>query len=217
MKEGEISELFNSQLDVLLEGGKEQLFSRDPGAMALAGALSRADFSGQSLIKESLRERLAAKEGGGLLEALRRLFSNNYARVAMAAAVVVVSLLPLARRYPGRVPEVAAPAGTASQPVKAPAARTSAPVSRPAAASKPARPAPAKGLFASIPMAELESEPIKDFPIAAPAALSPEDGAGEKEAGPEKGPGAVFETKSATFLLERRVITPADLFERRVI
>ena len=66
-------------------------------------------------------------------------------------------------------------------------------------------------------MAELKAEPIKDFPIAAPAALSPEGAAGEKEAGPEKGPGAVFETGSAGFMLERRVITPADIFERRVI
>lgn len=217
MKETEISELFNSQLDDLLKGGKEQLFSHDPGAMALAGALARADFSGESLIKESLRARLAAKESGGLLEALRRLFSNNYARVAMAAAVLVVSLLPLARRNTGRVPEISAPVVTASRPVKAPAARESAAVSMPAVARKPSRPAPAKGLFASIPMAELEAEPIKEFPIAAPAAPSPESGAGEKEAGPRKGPEAVFETKSAGFMLERRVITPADIFERRVI
>ena len=216
MKEAEISELFNSQLDDLLKGGNERLFSHDPGAMALAGALARADFSGESLIKESLRARLAAKEGGGLLEALRRLFSNNYARLAMAAAVVVVSLLPLARRHPVRVPEAAAPVETASRPV-APAARESAAVSVPAAARKPSRPAPEKGLFASIPMAELKAEPIKYFPIAAPAALSPEGAAGEKEAGPEAGPGAVFETKSAGFMLERRVITPADIFERRVI
>lgn len=217
MNETEQAELFNRELDALLREGKAPVFSADQGAMSLAVELARADLSGESLIKESLRERLAAKEGGGLLEILRRLFSNNYARLAMAAAVVVVSLLPLARRYPGRVPEVTAPVETASQPVKAPAARASAPVSRPVAARKPSRPAPAKGLFASIPMAKLEAEPIKDFPIAAPAALPPEGEAGEKEAEPEKGPGAVFETKSATFMLERRVITPADLFERRVI
>lgn len=215
MKEAEIAELFNSELDVLLQGGKEQLFSADPGAMALAGALARADYSTQSLIKESLRERLAAKEGGGLLEALRRLFSNNYARAAMAAAVVVVSLLPLARHYPGRAPGFTAPVETAGQPVQEPPARASAPASRPAAAPKPSRPAPEKGLFASIPMAKLEAEPIKDFPIASPGALAP--AAGGQEAKPEKGAGAVFENGSALFTLERRVVTPEDIFERRVI
>jgi len=217
MKETEQAELFNRELDALLLEGKAPSFSSDPGALSLAAELAASDFSGESLIKESLRARLAGGEAGGLIKALRELFANNYARAAMAVAVVVVSLLPLVHRYPGRVPEVAAPAGTASRPVKAPAARASAPVSRPAAARKPSRPAPAKGLFTSIPMAKLEAEPIKDFPIAAPAALSPEGEAGEKEASPEKGPGAVFETGSATFLLERRVITPADIFERRVI
>lgn len=217
MSEIEQAELFNRELDALLREGKAPVFPDAPGAMGLAVELARADLSAESLIKESLRERLTAKEAGGLFEALRSLFSNNYARVAMAAAVVVVSLLPLARRYQWRVPEMTAPVETAIQPVKAQAVRASATVSRPAAARKPSRPAPAKGLFTSIPMARLEAKPIKDFPIAAPAALPPEGGAGEKEAGPEKGPDAVFETKSAAFLLERRVITPADLFERRVI
>ena len=133
MKEAEISELFNSQLDDLLKGGNERLFSHDPGAMALAGALARADFSGESLIKESLRARLAAKEGGGLLEALRRLFSNNYARLAMAAAVVVVSLLPLARRHPVRVPEAAAPVETASRSRRPPGRAPRSPSPRPPA------------------------------------------------------------------------------------
>lgn len=217
MKETEQAELFDRELDVLLREGKAPVSPVDPGAMGLAVELARADLSGESLIKESLRERLTAEEGVGFLEALRSLFSNNYARLAIAAAVVVVSLMPLARRYPGRVPEMTAPVETAIQPVKAQAARESAQVSRPPAARKPSRPAPAKGLFTSIPMAKLEAEPIKAFPIAAPPAPSPEAEDGEKEAGPQKGPDAVFETKSAGFMLERRVITPADIFERRVI
>lgn len=216
MKETEQAELFNRELDALLREGKAPVSPADPGAMSLAVELVSADLSGESLIKESLRKRLTAEEGAGFLEALRSLFSNNYARVAMAA-VVVVSLLPLARRYQGRVPGMTAPVETAIQPVKAQPVRESAPVSRPAAVRKPSRPAPAKGLFTSIPMAKLEAEPIKAFPIAAPAAPSPEAETGEKEAGPQKGPDAVFETKSAGFMLERRVITPADIFERRVI
>lgn len=217
MNEAEQAELFNRELDALLREGKAPVSPADPGAMGLAVELARADLSCESLIKESLRERLTAKEGAGLFEVLRSLFSNNYARLAIAAAVVVVSLMPLARRYPGRVPELTAPVETAIQPVKARPVRESAPVSRPAAVRKPSRPAPAKGLFTSIPMAKLEAEPIKAFPIAAPAVQSPEAESGEKEAGAQKGPEAVFETKSAGFMLERRVITPADIFERRVI
>ena len=94
MKEAEIAELFNKELDALLQDGQERVFSPDSGAMELAGELVRTDFSGQSLIKESLRERLAGNEAGGLTEALRSLFSNNYARAALAAAVLVVALLP---------------------------------------------------------------------------------------------------------------------------
>ncbi|MDP2867166.1 MAG: hypothetical protein Q8O90_13075, partial [Elusimicrobiota bacterium] len=109
MNETEQAELFNRELDALLRDWKEPVFAADPGAMSLAAELARADFSGESLIKESLRDRLAGGEAGGLIKTLRELFANNYARAAMAAALLLVALLPLARR-PATLPENAAPA-----------------------------------------------------------------------------------------------------------
>lgn len=201
MKEQEISELFNKELDALLQEGKEPAFSPDPGAMALAGELARADFSGQSLIKESLRERLAASPAGGFLHALRSLLSNNYARAALAAAMLVVALLPLARRRAGPATGLA------------PAAA----VSRFQEVAGLSGSASGEGLFASIPMARLESEPIKGFPITSAGAGAPVALAEGREVRLENGSAIVFETESGVFALERRTIAPEDLFERRVI
>src|SRR3989338_7394393 len=109
MKETEQAELFNRELDALLLEGKAPSFSSDPGALSLAAGLAGADFSGEALIKESLRARLAGGEAGGFMKALRELFANNYARAAMAAALLLVALLPLSRR-PATLPENAATA-----------------------------------------------------------------------------------------------------------
>lgn len=217
MNEAEISELFNKELDALLQDGQERSFGPDRGAMALAGELARADFSAQSLIKESLRERLTGNEAGGLLEALRRLFSNNYVRAALAAAVLVVALLPLARRHAGRAPELIPVAGIVRMPIQAPAARTGATGSRLPAALEPSQNPPEGGLFASIPMAGLKAEPINNFPIVSAGAGSPIVLAEGREVKLENGSGIVFQTGGGVFTLERRVITPEDIFERRII
>ncbi|MDO8804847.1 MAG: hypothetical protein Q7R35_10470 [Elusimicrobiota bacterium] len=217
MKEAETAELFNKELDALLQDGRGHAFSPDPGAMALAGELARADFSGQSLIKESLRERLAGNEAGGLLEALRSLFSNNYARAAITAAVLVVAVLPLARRHAGRAPEITAPIAAARLLLPEEAAHERGPVSRLRAAPEPSRNARGGGLFASIPMARLETEPLKDFPITSAGSGSPVVLAEGREVELENGSGIVFETEGEVFTLERRIITPEDIFERRVI
>jgi len=216
MNESEIAELFNKELDALLQGGRERSFTPDRGAMELAGELARADFSAQSLIKESLRERLAGNEAGGLLESLRSLFANNYARAAMAAAVLVVALLPLARRHAGRAPEILPPTAVARIPLDA-AARPGAAVTRLPSALEPAQNARKEELFASIPMARLETEPIKNFPIASAGTGSPILVAEGREVKLENGSGIVFQTSEGVFTLERRAVTPEDLFERRVI
>jgi len=205
MNEQETAELFNRELDALLQGRAASEFAPDRGAMALAGALASADFSGQSLIKERLRARLSVKEGGGLPAALRRAFCNNYLRAALAAAVLVVALLPLARRA-GHAPEIAVPAAVARLPLQAP----------PAGAGLP-RGARAKGLFASIPMAVPAAEPINDFPIAPAGAGSPITLAAGREVILENGSAIVFETGGAVFALERRAVTQEEIFERRVI
>ncbi len=212
MNEQMISELFNAELDALLRSGKERSFLPDPGAIALAAELARADFSGQSLIKESLRARLNGEETVGFFEKLRALFSANYARAALAAAVLAIALLPLARRHAGRAPEVPAPPAIAGRPFQA-----RAPFSRLPAAPEPSVGGPAGGFFASIPMAALEAEPLKDFPIASAGAGSPVVLAAGREVKLENGSGLVFETGSGVFILERRVINPEDIFERRVL
>lgn len=214
MNEQETAELFNRELDALLESGRERAFGPDSGAMELAGELARADFSGRSLIKESLRERLAGKATGGFLETLRSLFSGNLARAAMAAAILVVALLPLARRQAWRAPGPAVPQEIARLPLAPAAAKAGSRLPEEIALS---RPAPDEGFFAPIPMARLETEPIKHFPIGPAGAGSPIVMAEGREVKLENGSGIVFETGSGVFTLERRVISLDDIFERKVI
>jgi hypothetical protein len=217
MNESEISELFNKELDALLQDGEGRSFGPDRGAMELAGELARADFSGQSLIKESLRERLAGGEAGGFLDLLRSAFSNNFARAALAAAVLMVALLPLARRHAGRAPGLLPVAGIVRLPVQAQAMRAGATASRLPAALEPSQNPPEVGLFASIPMARLEAEPINNFPIVSAGTGSPILLAEGREVKLENGSGIVFQTGGGVFTLERRAVTPEDIFERRVI
>ncbi|MDD5208086.1 MAG: hypothetical protein PHV36_01740 [Elusimicrobiales bacterium] len=214
MNELETSELFNRELDALLQGGQERPFGPDGGAMALAGELVRADFSGRSLIKESLRGRLTGKEAGGFVETPRSLFSGNYARAAMAAAILVVALLPLARRHSARVPGPAAPSVLARLPLAPSAEKTGSRLPDELASSYTA---PAEGLFAPIPMARLETEPIKYFPISQAGTGSPIVVAEGREVKLENGSGIVFETGSGVFTLERRAVSLEDIFERKVI
>lgn len=219
MNEAELAEEFNKELDVLLQGGREPSFAPDQGAMRLAAALAAADFSAESAIKETLRERLSAPAPvpGGLLSFIRALAGSGYARAAFAAALLVVAMLPLARRQPA-VP-VAPPAQAPAQKI----ARTLPPPPLPELAAPPALPAPAAGLrparsefFASVPMGRLEGQRIAEFPIAAaqgqPIVTSP----GRRVAG-EKGSSLILETESAVLTIERRVITAEELFQVRSI
>ncbi len=208
MNEAELAEKFNLELDAVMAGA-EPAFSPDPGAMALAAAFVRTDFSGDSLIKESLRSRIACRPG--LLEVLRGLLANNYARAAFAAAVLVIALLPLARRQPGPAPENALPQAVSRSVAELP------PLPPPVRVKLPGRQSPGAGLFASLPMPRLQTEPLTEFPIGPAGSGLPmvlTKGRPITQGGAAM---AVLETESAPFPIERRPISPEDIFERRTL
>lgn len=208
MKEQELAELFNRELDGLLKDGNAPAFSPDQGAMDLAVSLAAADFSSESGIREALRARLTAIEQPGLLNSLRALLAGPYARAAFAAAILIIALLPLARRRPPAV---------VTLPPPAPAVETAAVPPPLPALPAPASAGPAGALFASVPMGRLETEAINEFPIAAAGTgllLTLTEG---RPITRGTGPGIVLETESAPFPIERRVIRAEDLFERRVL
>jgi hypothetical protein len=207
MNEAEIAEKFSAELDAVLNGSGSGAFAPDQGAMDLAASFARADFSADSKIKESLREKVAGAPG--LLETLRAFFSSGYARAAFAAAVLLVAVFPLLRRSPApvtpSVQSVTASAVTAAQqPVPAPA---------------PAQPAPAAadgGIFASLPMPELKGRPIKDFPIAPAGRMRIAVSKG-REVSLDGGSGIVWETEGGAYMLERRPVAPGELFEIKTL
>lgn len=210
MKEQELAGIFNRELDGLLKDGQAPAFSHDQGAMQIAAALAAVDFSAESGIREALRERLTAGEESGLLHSLRALLAGPYARAAFAAAILILALLPLARRQGRHVPDVPAPVIAELPPVP----------SRAIPARLPAPPVSARPgavLFASVPMGRLETQTIQEFPIAAAGAGLQITLAEGRPITQGTGPGIVLETESAPFPIERRVIKPEDLFERRVI
>lgn len=197
MNEAELAEDFNRELDAVLNGA-EPYFRPDPAAMELASAFARADFSGESRIRESLRERVSGRPG--LLETLRGLFSAGYARAAFAAAVLALALLPMLRRPARRPADVLPlPQGIVSLPA-------------PAAAGAPA----GQAVFSALPMPALRGEPINDFPIAPAGRMTLTTTAG-REVALENGSGIVWETEGAALTLERRVIKPEDLFQLRTL
>jgi len=202
MNEVEQAELFNRELDALLQGGGSPSFSGDQGALRLAASMAALDFSGESRVKAGLRARLVPA-GEGFAAGLRALLANNYARAAFAAAAIAVALLPLARRQPAPPPAVVAhiaapaPLGAAVPPQEAMSARLPASL-RAAGSTGP--------LFASLPMGELRGEPIK-----APVM---ELNSGRNTEG-QGGTAIIFETDSGTFALERREVKPEQIFELR--
>lgn len=217
MNEAELAQEFNKELDVLLQGGREPSFSPDQGAMRLAASLAAADFSDESAIKESLRERLAMPEPapGGLLAYIRALAGSGYARAAFAAALLVVAMLPLARRQP---------VITVAPPAQAPTVKTARTLPPPPLAALPAAPGPAAAqpgparseFFASVPMGRLEGERITEFPIAAAKGQPIITAPGRQVTG-AKGSSLILETESAVLTIERRVITAEELFQVRSI
>lgn len=224
MNETELAEQFNKKLDDILAGGEGASFSPDPGALELAAALSRADFSSDSAIRGPLRERLAggAEVPGLFWQLLRGLLRNVYARSALAAACLLLVLLPLVRRSPG---PVTGPAGLLSEPLRPAAVLTVLPALPPARAGKPAvraagyplpRVNPDPGIFSSLPMPRLAGEPLPDFPIESSGKGNPEMIlAAVSEVRLENGSDLVWETERAVFTIERRVISPEELFQRR--
>lgn len=204
MNEVEQAELFNRELDALLQGGGTPSPSGDQGALRLAASIAALDFSGESRVKSALRARLVPA-GEGFASGLRALFSNNYARAAFAAAVIAVALLPSARRQPAPPPAVVAhiaapaPLGAAVPPPSALTSRLPASL-RGAGNSGP--------LFASLPMGELRGEPIK-----APV-MELNSGSRTERSG---GTAIIFETASGTFALERREVKPEQIFELKTL
>ena len=234
MNEAELAERFNAELDGVFQGGKQGPFSPDPGAMALAAALARADFSGGTMIKESLRARLfpppmraadaraAGETGGyaargGFMEAVRGISRKVYARPALAVACLLLAIFPLARRSGGPGVSPASPASlTAARavpPAGAAARKSGAPVPLGRVAAGAADP----GIFQSIPMARLEGEPIRDFFIESAGKGIPVILTAGREVRLENGSGIVWETEYAVFTYERRVISPDELFQRKSI
>lgn len=205
MNETEQAELFNKELDALLQGGGTASASGD-GALRLAASMAALDFSAESRVKSSLRARLVPA-GEGFASLLRALLANNYARAAFAAAAVAVALLPLARRQPAPAPQpavvtqIAAPAPLGA-PVPPPSALTS---RLPASLGGAGSSGP---MFASLPMGELRGEPIK-----APVM---ELNSGSSTERPD-GTAIIFETGSGTFALERREVKPEQIFELRTL
>ncbi|MDD2806113.1 MAG: hypothetical protein PHV33_11200 [Elusimicrobiales bacterium] len=205
MNETEAAKLFNEELDALLRDGRGPVSSGDPGALALAGELARADFSGESLIRESLRERLVG--GASLAGYLRGLFANPYARAAFAAAALLIALLPLARRQPGPGPETALPRVTPQSVAALP----------PLPRAKVSGGAPGAGLFASLPMGRLEAQPLKEFPIGQAGAGLPMTLAEGRPIPQARGGGVVLQTESAPFPIENRPVSAEEIFERRTL
>ena len=217
MNEVELAERFNAELDGVFQGGGGVYFSPDPGAMELAAALARADFSGESAIKESMRTRLAGGYAapGEFAAAMRALLRNSYARLGLATACLLLALLPLIRR-PGvsPVPPTSLTAARAVPPAGAAARKFS---TRTAASTRVAAAAADPGVFYSVPMARLEGEPIQSFPIESAGAGNPIVLAAGREVRLENGSGVVWETENAIFTYERRVISLDELFQRKSI
>lgn len=208
MNEAELAEKFNAELDAVLDGAAPAAFSPDPGAMALAARLAAADFSAESRVRESLREKMGGRPG--FLAALRALFSNNYARAAFAAAALVLAMLPALRRP--AAPPAPGPLVTAALPQ---AARP-APAVKAAPAPRRAAPADDGGIFASLPMPALEPRRIDTFPIG-PAGRMRIAVTQGREVSVDGGTGIIWETEDAVFMLERRALAPGELFEVRTL
>jgi hypothetical protein len=205
MNETEQAELFNKELDALLQGGGTRAFSGDQGALRLAASIAALDFSVESRVKAALRARLVPA-GEGLASLLRALFANNYARAAFAAAAIAVALLPSARRQPAPQP----PAVVASIPAPAPLGRPLPPPETLTARLPVAlRGAGSSGpMFASLPMGELRGEPIKD-PI-----MELNSGSKVERQGATA---IIFKSDMGTFALERREVKPEQIFELRTL
>lgn len=232
MKEEELAELFGRELDAAISGGGEAArSSADPLAMETALRLARADFSGESRIRATLRAELAGGESwSDILERLARLFKRSaWLQVAAGAACLTLVMLPLMREErapsPSAAPSVRADlalpvssAAAAGAPKAAPAivAAGTAPAPSVPASALPAGPAEA-GIFHSIPMASLSGGRAREFPIESRKGASPFGRAKVRKVSLPKGSGMVWETERAVFTIETREISREELFRRKAI
>lgn len=217
MKGKDAAEQFNQELDDFISGARPGSLGSDPLAMKTAEKLFRADFSGDSRIRESLRARLVAGCGGGAPCGLARLFGHNaYARAAFAAVCVLLVVVPLMRVNTGRrggEPKIhlteqrfpqkqAVPvrfeesgAGTIAEPERGWLSDQS--------------------IFSAIPMSPPSGERLQAFPIETKKGQFPialHEGRKVEFSG---GAGVVWETEDAVFTLEIRATSVEELFERK--
>lgn len=235
MSENEAAELFNRELDVLLRDGRPAFPSHDEGLMAAASSIAAADFSGDSLVREELRARLTGKRAGtGVLALVSEAVSAAAFKVVFAAACLLLLVTQVARQPHHRpaapelmiaaVPpsyETSAPAageriqaGTAREASRAPlAAPPRASFRAPAAAPAPA----AVQVFTAVPMSFPRGEPLESFPIVSAGGGLPIVTAEASVVKVDGGTDLVMETEGAVFIIERRVTSHEELFERRTI
>ncbi|KAF0125238.1 MAG: hypothetical protein FD154_1976 [Elusimicrobia bacterium] len=220
MSENEAAELFNRELDVLLRDGRPPFPSHDEGLIRAAGVLAAADFSADSRVREELRARLTGEnEGGGLLVLVAEAVNAAAFKVLFAAACLLLLVTQVVRQ-PARAP--LPPAPTASLPASVKDAAPARPALPPPprvfiAGPAAARPSAGGQIFASIPMAAPRGEPLESFPIAAAGPGSPIVTAAAREVKVDGGTDLVMETDGAVLIIERRVTSHEELFERRVI
>jgi len=221
MNENEAAELFNRNLDAAFAGGRRAASGPDPEAMETAAEFIRADFSGESAIKDSLRARFAMDarviEASLDMPKLFRLNTYAQASLALACLVLIVAVLMRPGERRGAAPDSARPVaeipyrGVPSLGIETADARPAG--ARPGgAAQDAARSAPE--LFHSIPMARLAGERLENFPIETTAAGSPIEVVQGRAVALADGNGVVWETEGAVFTLESREISPEDIFQR---
>jgi len=134
----------------------------------------------------------------------------------LAAAALFVAFLPLFHRMSPRSAEVPAPARPALLRFSSaqPAARGLVPGLSYAPRSAVTQ---AGGLFVSLPMGRLETEPIKYFPIVTAGCRIPIGLSKGREVNPGKHSVIMPETGGDILIIKRRVVSLEDIFERRLI
>jgi len=218
----DVAEQFNTELDGLFAGGRGKTSVSDPAAMELAGKLARADFSADSKIRETLRARLVAGQPAPAAVAEEevspfRLYFKTLFPVALAAACVLLVIVPVMRKN-GTTPPAAPSTAPQTRPsvtvveVKSETPRAARRAAVPAAAAEPAG---EESLFHSIPMAGLGGGHKQDFPIESRKEGFPITVQEGHKTDVPGGADIVWETEGAVFILERRVISVDDVFERR--
>lgn len=220
-------ECFNSELDAVLSG-VGVISATDPAALELSIRLGRADFSAASKLRGPLRARLLARAGTAPAAEPARPFAAHFRVLlpaAFAAACLLLVLVPALRRNaplpgPGAAPAVPAPAAAVALPAvtaRPEAAARPAVVSRAVTASARETGAVA-ALFGSVPMASLSGGGgAREFPIRTHKGVYPIVTLKGRETTEPSGAAVTWETEDAVFRLERRVITPEELFEMKTM